>query len=198
MVITSPCQQTLLLHSPITVTGSIGIFGLWFNLTKFLENKIGITHDVVKTGEFADIYTVTRQLNSYERQIIQTKVEEGYEIFTSKVSENRGMSQKDVKAIAGGRVWSGEQAVENGLVDILGGFDDAVKMAAKKAGIEDDYSVRYYPKQKPFIEQFFDRMSSTVKAKLFNTTLDPVLTQFNKIKNLQGLQARMGGDLEIR
>ena len=145
-----------IIAQPNTITGSIGVFGLWFNLTKFLENKIGITHDVVKTGEFSDIYTVTRELNSYERQIIQKMVEEGYETFTNKVAENRGMSQEDVKAIAGGRVWSGEQAIENGLVDMLGSFGDAVKLATQKAGIEEDYRVIYYPQQKPFIEEFFD------------------------------------------
>jgi protease-4 len=186
-----------IIAQPNTITGSIGIFGLWFNLTKFLENKIGITHDVVKTGEFSDIYTVTRRLNSYERQIIQKTVEEGYETFTSKVAENRGMSQDAVKEIAGGRVWSGEQAVENGLVDMLGSFDDAVQLAAKNAGIEDDYSLRYYPRQKPFLEEFVDRMSSKVRATLFESEIDPLIHQLKQLKNLQGIQAKMGGEITV-
>ncbi|MEP5614206.1 MAG: signal peptide peptidase SppA, partial [Cyclobacteriaceae bacterium] len=143
-----------IIAQPNTITGSIGIFGLWLNLTGFLENKIGITHDVVKTGEYSDIYTVTRKLNSYERQIIQGTVEEGYETFTQKVADNRGMSQDDVKAIAEGRVWSGEQALENGLVDKLGSFNDAVSLAVDMAGITGDYRLAYYPKQKPFLEEF--------------------------------------------
>ena len=187
-----------IIAQPNTITGSIGIFGLWLNLTNFLQNKVGITHDVVKTGEYSDIYTVTRKLNSYERQIIQGTVEEGYETFTKKVAESRGMTQDDVKEIAEGRVWTGEQAVENGLVDKLGNFDDAVQMAVRMADIEEDYSLAYYPKQKPFLEEFFDRMSSTIQTKVFSTPIDPVLHQVNRIKNLQGIQARMAGELEIR
>lgn len=187
-----------IIAQPNTITGSIGIFGLWLNFTDFLENKVGITHDVVKTGEYSDIYTVTRKLNSYERQIIQGTVEEGYETFTKKVAESRGMSQNDVKEIAEGRVWSGVQAVENGLVDKLGSFNDAVQMAVAMAGIEEDYSLAYYPKQKSFLENFFDRMSTTVQTKIFSTPIDPILNQVNRIKNLQGIQARMSGDLEIR
>lgn len=186
-----------IIAQPNTITGSIGIFGLWFNLTKFLENKIGITHDVVKTGEYSDIYTITRELNSYERQIIQGTVEEGYETFTRKVAENRGMSQDDVKEIAEGRVWSGEQALENGLIDQLGGFDDAIQMAVRMADIADDYRVVYYPRQKPFLEDFVDRMSSTIRTKIFSDPIDPVLDQVKRLKNLQGVQARMSGDLEI-
>ncbi len=187
-----------IIAQPNTITGSIGIFGLWFNFTKFLENKIGITHDVVKTGEYSDIYTVTRTLNSYERQIIQSMVEEGYETFTSKVAKNRGLSQDSVNTIAGGRVWSGEQAVENGLVDMLGSFGDAVELAAEKAGIEDDYRVNYYPRQKPFIEMFLDRMSSTIRIRLLGVQVDPLVKQIKRLEGLQGLQARMGGDLEIK
>ena len=187
-----------IIAQPNTITGSIGIFGLWFNLTKFLENKIGITHDVVKTGEYSDIYTVTRQLTPYERQIIQGTVEEGYETFTRKVAEARGMTQEEVKAIAGGRVWSGEQALENGLVDRLGSFGDAIEMAAIAADIEDDYSVSYYPRQRPFIEEFLDKMSGTIQNKIFGTELDPAIDQLKKIKNYQGVQARMSCELEVK
>jgi len=187
-----------IIAQPNTITGSIGIFGLWLNLTGFLENKIGITHDVVKTGEYSDIYTVTRKLNSYERQIIQGTVEEGYETFTKKVAENRGMSQDDVKTIAEGRVWSGEQALENGLVDQLGSFNDAVSIAVEMADIAGDYRLVYYPEQKPFLEEFIDRMSTTVQTKIFSSPVDPILNQIDRLKNLQGIQARMGGDLEVR
>ena len=182
---------------PNTITGSIGIFGLWFNLTDFLENKIGITHDVVKTGEFADIYTMTRKLNSFERQIIQNKVEKGYETFINKVANNRNMSDEEVRAIAGGRVWSGVQAEENGLIDILGGLDKAVQLAANKAGVEDDYRVVYYPRQKPFLEEFLDRMYGTIQMKMWGVEVDPLKHQLKTLKNLHGIQARMGGDLTI-
>lgn len=181
-----------------TVTGSIGIFGLWFNFSGFLENKIGITHDVVKTGEFSDIYTATRKLSPHERQIIQGTVDEGYETFVYKVAQNRKMAVDDVKAIAGGRVWSGKQAKENGLVDILGSFDDAVKIAAQKAGIAHDYQLAYYPKQKPFIQEFVNRLTSSFQTKLFGTEIDPIVRQLEELKKMQGLQARMAQDLEIQ
>lgn len=187
-----------IIAQPNTITGSIGIFGLWFNLTNFLGNKLGVTHDVVKTGEFSDIYTVTRQLSTHERQIIQSTVDEGYEVFTQKVADNRNMSQANVKKIAGGRVWSGEQAVENGLVDMLGSFDDAVQLAAEMAGVEDDYRVSFYPRQKPFVEEFLDKMSGTIRTKVFGAELDPMMKQLNKLQQLEGIQAKLGGDLEIR
>lgn len=186
-----------IIAQPNTITGSIGIFGLWFNFTDFLNNKVGITHDVVKTGEYSDIYTVTRKLNSYERQIIQSSVDEGYETFTGKVAENRGMDIEDVKAVAEGRVWSGEQAIENGLVDMIGSFNDAIDLAVEKAGLEDDYKVVYYPRQKPFIEEFFDRMSAKVRTAIVGTEVDPLVKQFNRVKNLQGVQAKLPGDLEV-
>lgn len=187
-----------IIAQPNTITGSIGIFGLWFNLTNFLGNKLGVTHDVVKTGEFSDIYTVTRELEDHERQIIQGTVDEGYEVFTQKVAENRNMTQADVKKVAGGRVWSGEQAIDIGLVDMLGSFDDAVQLAAEMAGVEDDFRVSFYPRQKPFLEEFLDKMSGAIQTKVFGTQIDPMLKQLNKLKQLEGVQARLGGDLEIR
>lgn len=183
---------------PNTITGSIGIFGMWFNFGEFLENKIGITHDVVKTGKYSDIYTVTRPLTTPEKAIIQRGVDEGYETFTQKSADARGMTQNELKKIAGGRVWTGEQALNNGLVDVLGSFDDAVALAAKAAGIEGDYKVAYYPVEKPFIEEFLKKMNAKIQVTLFGIDADPVLDQVKKLKQLQGIQARVAGDLEVR
>lgn len=186
-----------IIAQPNTVTGSIGIFGMWFNLAEFLENKIGITHDVVKTGEFSDIYTVTRPLREAERVIIQRGVNEGYETFTQKAADARGMTQEELKKIASGRVWSGAQALENGLIDKLGSFNDAIDLAVKAAGIEEDYSIALYPKEKPFIEEFLEKMNGKIKSSVFGQEMDPVLNQIETLKKLQGLQARMSGELEI-
>ncbi|MEQ8907461.1 signal peptide peptidase SppA [Ekhidna sp.] len=187
-----------IIAQPNTITGSIGIFGMWFNFGEFLENKIGITHDVVKTGEYSDIYTVTRPLRDSERAIIQRGVNEGYEVFTQKAADARGMTQEALKKIASGRVWSGEQALKNGLIDQLGSFNDAIELAAKSAGIEDDYSVSYYPKQKPFIEEVLEKMSAKVQFTLFGMDTDPMLKKVKDLNNLKGLQARLPGDLEVR
>ncbi|MEO9481798.1 MAG: signal peptide peptidase SppA [Ekhidna sp.] len=186
-----------IIAQPNTITGSIGIFGMWFNFGEFLKNKIGITHDVVKTGEYSDIYTVTRPLRDAERAIIQRGVNEGYEVFTQKVADARGMSQADVKKIASGRVWSGEQAAKNGLVDMLGDFNDAIEIAARAADIEDDYSVSYYPKKKPFIEEILSKMNSKIQFTLFGLDADPLLKGAKELENLKGLQARLPGNLEV-
>ena len=183
---------------PNTITGSIGIFGMWFNFGEFLENKIGITHDVVKTGKYSDLYTVTRPLTDAERAIIQRGVNEGYETFTQKAADARGMSQDELKKIASGRVWSGEQALENGLVDELGSFNDAIEMAAEAAGIENDYSVSYYPREKPFIEEFLEKMNTKIQVTLFGVEADPLLKSVKKLNELKGLQARLPGNLEVK
>ena len=186
-----------IIAQPNTITGSIGIFGMWFNFSEFLEDKVGITHDVVKTGDYSDIYTVTRPLREAERAIIQRGVNEGYETFTKKAAEARGMSQDQLKSIASGRVWSGEQALANGLVDLLGSFNDAVELAVEAAGIEDDYALIYYPEEKPVIEEFLDKMNARTQRAIFGMEIDPLARQVKKLQHLQGLQARIPGDLRI-
>lgn len=186
-----------IIAQPNTITGSIGIFGMWFNFGEFLENKVGVTHDVVRTGEYSDIFTVTRTLRDAERAIIQRGVDEGYEVFTQKAADARGMTQEELKKYAGGRVWSGEQALANGLVDQLGSFGDAVELAAAMAGIEDDYRVAFYPKEKQFIEKLFENMSAKVKMSLFGEEVDPLLKEVKSLQHVQGIQARMAGDIVI-
>lgn len=183
---------------PNTITGSIGIFGMWFNFGEFLENKMGITHDVVKTGEYSDIYTVTRPLSEPERAIIQRGVNEGYEVFTRKAADARGMTVDNLKKLAGGRVWSGSQAVENGLVDMLGSLDDAVKMAAEKADVSEDYAVVYFPEEKPFIEELVDKMNAGIQVTFLGMDVDPMAKHVQKIQKFRGLQARLAGDLEVK
>ncbi|MEM9896565.1 MAG: signal peptide peptidase SppA, partial [Bacteroidota bacterium] len=185
-----------ILAQPNTITGSIGIFGMWFNFGQFLENKIGITHDVVKTGKHSDIYTVTRPLTEVEKSIIQKGVNEGYEVFTRKAADARGMLQDDLKKIAEGRVWSGLQAKENGLIDGIGGLQDAIEMASDMAELP-EYEVVYLPKEKLFIEDFIEKMSAKVQRSFVKETLDPYLKKVEGLKNFQGIQARMP-QLEVR
>jgi protease IV len=188
--------------SPNTITGSIGIFGILFDFGGFLENKIGITHDVVKTGEFSNIMTVTRALTEPEKAIIQRMVERGYETFTTKAAEGRHMQVDDLKKIASGRVYTGIEAKEIGLVDVLGGFEDAVAIAAAKANITEDYRLRYYPYQQPFLDKLLNKGSSeTARIKALEQELGTFGIQYRHIKtlkNLQGVQARMPFEMEIR
>ena len=179
---------------PSTITGSIGIFLTMFNLEKFLDNKLGITTDVVNTGEYSDIYTFTRGLTEGEKQIIQSGVNEGYEDFVTKAANNRNMTVENLKKIASGRVWSGKQALGNGLVDKLGGLNDAIDLAVDAAGIADDYKVRYYPRQKSFFEQIKEEFSSDLESRLLKTKtgdLYPLIKQVRSLENLKGIQARM-------
>lgn len=184
---------------PNTITGSIGIFGIMFNFGNFLENKLGITNDQVSTGEYSDLMTVTRSLNESERAIIQAQVEDGYNTFITKAAHGRGLPVEQLKKVAGGRVWTGVQAYERGLVDVLGSFDDAVAIAAEKAGVVADYRVRFYPEQKPFFEEMLDKLSNP-EAMIFQSKENPLAPYLKTVESLQqmnGVQALMPGNLQI-
>lgn len=185
---------------PTTITGSIGIFGLMFNLEKFLENKLGITHDVVKTGKYSDVMTVTRKLTPYERASIQRGVDKGYQTFITKAAAGRGVTPEDINKVGGGRVWTGNQALENGLVDVVGSFKDAVELAAASAGVSDDYRVGFYPVKKPFFEEVLSRLGEEASVRIFsgNELLAPYAKDINRLKNMQGIQVRMPGDITIQ
>ena len=183
-----------IIAEPSTITGSIGIFLTMFNFENFLENKLGITTDVVKTGAYSDIYTFTRSLSEGERMIIQNNVNEGYEDFVTKAANNRDMTVEELKKVASGRVWSGQQAVENGLVDMLGGLDQAIEVAVDAAGIADDYRIRYYPRQKTFFEQVMEEFSGDLESRLLKAStgdLYPFVKKVKSLENLKGPQARM-------
>ncbi|MCF6360207.1 MAG: signal peptide peptidase SppA [Cyclobacteriaceae bacterium] len=190
-----------IVSQPNTITGSIGIFGIVFNMGDFMANKLGITTDGVSTGDFSDMMTSSRALTEAEKRIIQNSVEEGYDLFTSKAAEGRGMNIDDLKAIASGRVWTGTQAKENGLVDVLGDLDDAIAIAAEKAGITDDYKVRYYPEQKTALEEILEELESSTQAKLMKAQLGdmyPYAQILEQVKSMRGLQARLLYDVEFQ
>ncbi len=186
---------------PNTITGSIGIFAIWFNAQGLMNNKLGITSDVVKTGEYSDFLTPTRKMGPVEKSIFQNQVEEGYEVFLTRVAEGRNADIEEIKKVASGRVWTGSQALENGLVDILGGLDDAIEIAALKADIADDYRVVLYPQEKPWFERFMKQFSDEVHAYYMQQklgTLYPVYKQVEAVKKYEGLMVRMPFDITIR
>lgn len=184
---------------PSTITGSIGVFSVLFDLSSFLDKKIGITFDEVKTGEVGELVTVTRPLTSFEKSVWQKRTDKIYEGFTSKAAEGRHMDVAELRKVASGRVWTGAQAKEKGLVDVLGGFDDAVAIAAKKAGIEGDYKLRFYPKQKNFFAQWLSGMEENSKVKTLKEELGEegfaTYQQLKKVQMLQGTQARLPFDI---
>ena len=190
--ITMGCDA--IVAEPSTITGSIGIFLMMFNLGNFMENNLGITTDAVNTGTYTDLYTFTRALSEGEKHIIQTGVNEGYEDFVTKAANNRNMTVEDLKKVASGRVWSGKQALENGLIDKLGGLDEAIGLAVEAADITEDYKIKYYPRQKSFIEQIKEEFSNDLESKFLKHKtgdLYPLIKQIKSLENLKGIQARM-------
>ncbi len=182
-----------------TITGSIGIFGMLFNAEGLLENKLGINTDVVTTGQFSDLGSTTRAMRPNERAIIQEFIEEGYDRFINVVAEGRNMSDEEVRQIAEGRVYSGLRAKELGLVDIIGGLDRSLEIAAELAEIE-EYRIIAYPEQKSFIETLFEGMSDNVMARRMKSELGPLYPIYEQYKTMmrsQGIQARMPFDIIV-
>lgn len=186
---------------PHTITGSIGIFSVLFDASGLLENKIGITSQEIKTGEFGEMVTVTRPLSESEKSVWQRKTEEGYEVFTSKAAEGRNMSVENLKKIASGRVWTGTQAKENGLVDVLGGLNDAISIAATSAKVGTDYKVRFYPRKQPFFTELMAQLEENAKTNTIKKELGiyyPFYQQWQQVQHLQGTQTRLPFQLTIQ
>ena len=193
------CDTIVAQHN--TITGSIGIFRIFFNMGPFMKDKLGITTDSYGTGEFSDLYTSSRNVTEFEREIIQKGVDEGYLDFTTKAAEARNMELEELQEIASGRVWTGDQAIDNGLVDVIGGLDDAIKIAAEKAGVIDDYKIRVYPIQKDFWQELAEELSGDVKSRILQDETGDLFTYFellNKIKYWEGLQTRLPFEIRFK
>ena len=178
---------------PSTITGSIGIFGVVPNATK-LANKIGVHQDVVKTAQHADLGALDRPWTDEERALFQQYVNRGYELFLKRVSEGRGMTRDQVDSIAQGRVWTGAQALELGLVDELGGLQDAVAYAAAQAGY-DTYHITYSRRAVNVLQELFSASTQAVRMKLMTSwfTEDEIryIDQLRELRAMSGLQARL-------
>lgn len=183
-----------------TITGSIGVFGITFNAENFLKNKLGITTDRVTTGKFSDIGSVTRASTEVEKRMIQNEVERIYDDFTTKAAEGRHMSMSDLRNVASGRVWSGAEGKENGLVDLYGGLSDAIKLAAAKANIT-DYETQYLPEQKnkywnSILNQFGNEDEDALIKQL--GIFYPYLKSVKNVKKLEGVQARLPFEIDFK
>ncbi len=141
------CNADKIFAEENTITGSIGVFGMVPNLEKFFTNKLGVTFDDVTLNDHATSNGVTNKLSEYESAVIQRNVDKIYGTFTNRVAEGRSMNIEDVLAVASGRVWTGEQALERGLVDEIGGLDAAILHAASLAELE-SYRIKEYPSVK--------------------------------------------------
>lgn len=200
------CAADTIVADPSTLTGSIGIFGLFFSGEKLIKDKMGIQTNVVKTNEHSDFggsYPLplpisNRPLTAYEKNVLQNYVNQGYETFLNRVMAGRGISRDSLDAIAQGRVWTGEDALKIGLVDVLGGMDDAVKIAAAKAGLE-HYSIVEYPVEKNPVEELLNSLTGSIKMRMMKEEMGAFYETWAKIKNIteqQGLIARIPYDIE--
>lgn len=186
---------------PNTITGSIGVFSLLFNTENFFKDKLGVTFDRVKTNENADFPAATHEMSPFQKQVLQKQTERIYAQFTSKAAAGRKLPIDSLRAIAGGRVWTGTQGKALGLVDQLGGLDEAIKLAAQSAKLKPgDYRLKYQPRQRPFIEQLMSSFNgddeTRVQAQLGE--LAPYVKYLKKLKTLEGVQMRMPFEMEIR
>lgn len=194
---------------PNTITGSIGVFGLLPNVQK-LANAQGITWDVVKTARFADSETITRPRTPQELALHQRVVDQIYDRFLNKVAESRKLPKQKVAALAQGRVWSGTSAKQLGLVDAIGGLNAAVADAAKRAKLEDDWTLEEYPKTRTLEEQLLKRLvgdSAAQATEQAKEKIDPFTAEFLKVQqdlstlkalnDPLGVYARLPIDLRI-
>ena len=150
---------------PDTITGSIGVFGLLFNIQK-LGNNNGITWDTVKTSQYADSQTASRPRSPQELAIYQQSVDRIYNIFLGKVAQGRKLSTEKVAEIAQGRVWSGTSAKAIGLVDEIGGLDQAIAYAVKQANLADDWELQEYPRSSTLEERLLGKVAEDIHVNL--------------------------------
>lgn len=194
------CGADTIVAEPTTLTGSIGIFGMFPNAQE-LTRKVGLDFDVVKTNQYADFGSMYRPMNESEKSLLQQYIDQGYDLFLTRCSEGRGIDKASLDKIAQGRVWTGEMAKDLGLVDVLGGIDTALDLAISKAGVE-AYTVSTYPKKLSFFETLLNTDApGYLKAHLLDGNVGEWYRQFSLLNNLEQqdrIQARLPFELNIQ
>ena len=181
---------------PTTITGSIGIFAAWFNVDNFLKNTLGITQDHVNTHANSNFMTSAGALTDFQKSVVQNSVNKGYLSFTTKAAAGRKMTLQRLQSLAGGRVWTGAQAKQIGLVDELGGLDKAIEIAAAKAKLKPGaYKVAVYPKAKSFVDELLSSATSessmTERFLVKNIPWSTSVLEVNRWKKREGFLAMM-------
>jgi len=191
------CNADTIYAEPNTITGSIGVFAMIPSLEDMLKSKVGITFDTVKTGPFSHGLTPLFDISPEEGKILQSAVEEFYEIFLKRVADGRGMTRDQAHEIAQGRVWTGEKALEIKLVDAMGGLDEALATAANLAGLT-QYRVAEYPKIKDQFERILDELQNKDQASFTQNAVQselkkvfPYFDYVQEIMETKGVQARL-------
>ena len=193
------CNTDRIFAQPTTLTGSIGIFGIFPNIGG-LTDKLGIKFDNVKTNKYSDFGATYRPMDTEERVILQRYINNGYELFTKRCAEGRNMNIDSLKAIAEGRIYSGTDAMRLGLVDEMGGLEEAITFAAKKANIS-NYTLKYYPSVQSLIEQISDIFSTSVEERIVKSQLGENYRLFRTIQRAQtttGIKAIMPYSITVK
>jgi protease-4 len=188
-----------ILADPTTITGSIGVFGMYFNVKEGMNKKLGINVEAVNTNKHSDFGSMYRPLTAEERAVAQLGVEDIYQSFIGHVAEGRDISVAGVDEIGQGRVWSGANALNIKLIDQFGGLKDAIAIAVKKAKL-DNYRITELPKQKDPFQQFLEEFTGKVKISILKDELGAAYSQYSNLKSMlsnQGVQARIPYSIEL-
>lgn len=194
------CAADCIVANPTTLTGSIGIFGMFPNMEKLFSDKLGLNFDMVKTNKLADMGDLTRPFNAAESEIMQNYINNGYKLFVKRCADGRKMTTEAIEKIAEGRVWTGATAKELGLVDELGGLDKALEIAAEKAGVEAYSTITYPAKEGMFSSLLNQSKNDYIEGKL-EESIGEYYHQFKFIKNLKEadpVQARLPFEMIIK
>ena len=195
------CNADSIFAQPNTITGSIGVFAILPNMQNFFKNKLGVTFDGVKTSPDADALSIAKPLTPAQRQYFQNDVDTIYHTFKQRVADGRKKSIEFIDSIGQGRVWSGSRALELGLVDRIGGLDDAIASAAAMAKIT-DYGLQEYPEPKSLLEMIFGDYQQNAKQSAIKEELGPdgmkIYSTIKRVKTMLGVsQARLPFDFTI-
>jgi protease-4 len=193
------CMADTIVAQPNTLTGSIGIFGLIPNI-QGLNKKLGFSYDVVKTNQLSDAISVNRPFSNEERLLMQNFVNRGYDLFVKRCADGRNISNDSIRTIAEGRVWTGEDAFKIGLIDVIGGLNDAIQIAAKKAKIT-EYQVKAYPEKEDFATRIMKSLEDDVEAKFMEQPFGKeikTLLNIQKMEKIHRVQARLPYFIQIQ
>ena len=202
------CAADTIVADPNTITGSIGIYGLFFSGEELIKDKLGITTDPIGTHKYSSFgggYPIpfmpfsSRKFNKQERMILQEFLNDGYDTFLSRVANGRHKTVEEIHEVAQGRVWNAIDAQKNGLVDVLGGLETAIAIAKEKAGIE-DYRISSLPKEKDPFQAIMDDLTGNAKIRILKSELGVNYQYYEKTKeimNMGGIQARIPYQIDL-
>ena len=183
------CAANKIVAEKNTLTGSIGVFGVYSDATELFK-KIGVTTDVVKTNKFSDMTNISRPWREDEKAIMQSAIEDIYDLFLTRCADGRGMRKEEIDKVGQGRVWTGEDALERGLIDELGGMDKAIEIAAELADLT-DYEITNVSSSQDFFKQLLEKQMEDIKVSLVKDVLGDDYWQFQKINQLKSMNGVM-------